>query len=195
MERARRLLDPVVPGGFAGEFGPLHGPLLDDPFMSGLCERMWEEAMGENPAGRLFLDGAVSALLVALLRRSRGMAGMPPGPAAPTRGGLAPWRLRRALDLLEARLAEDVGLDELAAAAGLHPTHFARAFRSTTGTSPHRHLLARRIERAKELLAGTGKPLAEVAALCGFADQSHLGSWFRRLTGTTPRRFRDAARV
>ncbi|WP_345711050.1 helix-turn-helix transcriptional regulator, partial [Kineococcus glutinatus] len=66
------------------------------------------------------------------------------------------------------------------------PFHFARLFRVATGCSPHQHVLRRRVERARELVVGTAVPLAQVAARCGFADQSHLTRALRRELGVTP---------
>jgi AraC family transcriptional regulator len=77
---------------------------------------------------------------------------------------------------------------ELAACAGLSPYHFARAFKRSTGESPHAFVLRRRIIRARQALA-EGLPLAETAALCGFSSQSHFTERFRAQTGITPGRF------
>ena len=102
------------------------------------------------------------------------------------RGGLAPARLRRVLAIMEERLSDDLPLAVLAEAAALSPYYFIRAFRQATGTTPHRRLTELRTERAVSLLLGTCLPLAEVAVACGFASQSHMSTWFRRLKGTTP---------
>ena len=84
----------------------------------------------------------------------------------------------------------------MAAVARLSSYHFARQFKATTGLPPHRYVIARRVERAKQLLQGVGgPPLAEVAALAGFSDQSQFGRHFKRLVGVTPRQFRMSARI
>src|SRR5262249_60369278 len=73
----------------------------------------------------------------------------------------------------------------------LSPYHFARRFKESTGLSPHRYIIARRIERAKELLRGEEDlSLGQVAARVGFWDQGHFTRHFKRLVGVTPRRFR-----
>ena len=78
-----------------------------------------------------------------------------------------------------------------AAAAHVNPYHFARLFKAGTRLPPHQYVIARRVERAKELLRGRDRPpLAEVATEVGFSDQSHFTRHFRRLVGVTPRRFR-----
>ncbi len=87
-------------------------------------------------------------------------------------------------------LADDVGLDTLAAIADLSPKHFARAFRQSTGMPPHRWLIERRIDRAKALLRTADLSLAEISLACGFADQSHFTAAFRKLVGFTPGGYR-----
>lgn len=172
------------------DFGLLHAAPFRDPFVEVICRRMWEEAEVGHPLGSLFCDSAIVALGAALLRKAE----IGPGPLPVRRGGLAPYRLRRVEALLRDRLAEDVSLDELATAAGLSSSHFNRAFRAETGQTPWRYLLACRVDRAKELLVGTDIALSELANACGFADQSHLGTWFKRLTGSTPKQYRQDRR-
>ena len=96
--------------------------------------------------------------------------------------------VRRAMELLRARLAESVTLDELAAHAGLDKFHLCRAFRSHVGLSPYAYLTQLRIARAKELLAAGVRP-SEVAPQVGLYDQSQLNRHFRRIVGTTPGQF------
>ena len=91
----------------------------------------------------------------------------------------------RVRELLDARIAEGLPLDEAAALFGVHPTHVVRAFTRRHGLPPHRYLTGRRIDLARRLLLD-GQPAAEVAAATGFVDQSHLTRHFRRMLGTTP---------
>ena len=86
------------------------------------------------------------------------------------RGGLAPWQARRATELLAARLDGGIGISEPAGACGLSPSHFAQAFRHTTGLPPHRWLTQRRIDRACELMRSSDLGLADIAYACGFAS-------------------------
>jgi AraC-like DNA-binding protein len=103
-----------------------------------------------------------------------------------TRGGLAPWQLRRTKELMCSRLDQAVPLAELARAVNLSPGHFVRAFKQSTGQPPHRWLVERRIAKAKQLLVNTSLPLAEIALACGFSDQSHFSRVFSRATNTSP---------
>jgi AraC family transcriptional regulator len=108
----------------------------------------------------------------------------------PFQGGLPSARLRRVEEFLMAHLADDIGLDDLAATAGLSAKHFARAFRQSTGMPPHRWLIERRIDRARAMLVEGDLSLAEIALACGFADQSHFTAAFRKAVGATPGMYR-----
>lgn len=102
------------------------------------------------------------------------------------RGSLAPWQVRCATELMIERLGEDISLSDPAAACGLSPGYFARAFKRSMGMPPHRWLLLQRVLRAKSLLRDTKLSLTDVAAACGFADQSHFTRVFRSIVGTSP---------
>jgi AraC-like DNA-binding protein len=108
---------------------------------------------------------------------------------------LAQWRLKRAIDYVEARLEESVSLADVASSAGLTRMHFAAQFRAATGLRPHEYLLRRRIERAQEMLLGTGMSLVEVALSVGFQTQAHFTSVFKRYAGQPPRAWRESRGV
>ena len=100
-------------------------------------------------------------------------------------------RLQRSLDLIEARLASSISLEELAAAACLSPFHFSRLFRRAIGKSPIRYVAERRVRSAQAMLASRTAPLAAIALEGGFGSQSNFTRVFRKLTGTTPGRYRE----
>jgi AraC-like DNA-binding protein len=108
-------------------------------------------------------------------------------PLAPSRGGLPPVVTQRVCEHIESHLEQKIGLEVLAAMAGLSTHHFARAFNQSMGIPPHSYLLSRRIERAERMLRETQLPLSEIAVATGFSDQSHLARHFRRRTGMSPR--------
>ena len=151
--------------------------------LANLCERELRDG-GCN--GRLYLESLGTALSVHLIRhygqsrRSLGSA----------RGGIAPARLRHVLGYIEEHLAENVPLSDLAAIAGMSLHHFAHAFKQSSGLSPHRFLIERRIARAQLLLADSALSIAEIALILGFGDQSHFTEHFRHVTGITPARYR-----
>jgi AraC-like DNA-binding protein len=101
--------------------------------------------------------------------------------------------LRRAKELLDDCLTQPHGLAAVAAAAGVHPGHLARAFRRHYRCTAGEYLRQRRVERAYRLLRGN-TPLAEIAVATGFADQSHFSAVFKRHTGMTPAAYRKIFR-
>jgi AraC family transcriptional regulator len=103
-------------------------------------------------------------------------------------------RLRHVRELIESALDEDLSVERLAREAGVSAHAFAAAFTRAFGVPPHRHVLARRIERAKQMLRGGDQPVAAIARHCGFASQSHLASVFKRAVGTTPAAYRRDGR-
>ena len=113
-------------------------------------------------------------------------------PAMPVRGGLAPWQVRRAKQIMTEAEDGTISIDELAAACRLSKSHFARAFKITMGRPPHRWLLEHRVERAKQLMMDSHHGLAHVALTCGFADQSHFARVFCRFVGCPPGTWRRA---
>lgn len=131
---------------------------------------------------RIVRQSALDAMLdrlTAHLHWRRRDAGDPAMPAA----------ARRARDCLHAHSHEDLSLDDLARAAGTDRFRLTRAFKAAFGLPPHAYLVQLRLTRARRLLARGLSP-ATVAADLGFADQSHLGRWFRRAYGLTPARYR-----
>lgn len=109
-----------------------------------------------------------------------------------TRGGLAPHVLRRAQAMLRENLRAPQPLEDVAEACGFSPRHFARAFRDSTGLTPHRWAMAARVAAAKTMMQSRAERLAEIALACGFADQSHLTRVFKRETGQSPAAWRRA---
>jgi len=108
------------------------------------------------------------------------------------RGGLAPWQVRRALEMLRDGLGGSVRLSELAEECGVSVSYFARAFKASLGVSPHRWLNEQRVELAKALMASSRDPLADIAARSGFSDQAAFTRTFQKIVGDTPGRWRRA---
>lgn len=115
--------------------------------------------------------------------------------ATAERGGLAGWQLDLAFTLVLNDLSADIPVAELANRCGLSRSHFARAFKASTGVPPHRWLMQHRIERCQELLAASNECIAAIALHCGFADQSHLTRVFHAVTGLSPAAWRRQRRA
>ena len=101
----------------------------------------------------------------------------------------------RVAERVGAEFAAHVDLRALAADAAVHPAHLTRVYRRFRGRSIGEEVAALRVQHACRLLAGDGAPLTDVAAACGFADQSHLTRVFSAHTGTTPARYRKRLRT
>jgi AraC-like DNA-binding protein len=193
---AGQMVDAALAGLDQGEF-------VTQPSLPELNDRKRIEAMASHPTQRAntatlpdwlrlewlepVLEGSerlgTAVVLPERLQRSS------------SRGGLPSYKLRRVRDFVDANLDEPIDVEQLAAAASLSLFHFHRQFKRATGSTPHQYIVQKRIERAKSLLSDSELPLVEVAAQVGFADQSHLGSTFRKVTSMTPRGFRNATSI
>jgi AraC family transcriptional regulator len=117
-----------------------------------------------------------------------------PASSPRARGGLAPWQESRAKEAMDADLDKEITIARLAHDCRLSASQFGRAFRQSTGCTPHRWRLQRRVERAQVLLLTSDKTLAEIASSCGFFDPSHLTRAFSQTVGTSPGLWRRARR-
>ena len=100
------------------------------------------------------------------------------------------WKMRRLIDFIEEHLDGDLSLEAMAREVDISPLYLARAFKAAIHQSPHQYVLARRIERARELLRDTDLPIVDVALSSGFSSQSHLSNWFLRMVGISPAAYR-----
>jgi AraC-like DNA-binding protein len=100
--------------------------------------------------------------------------------------------LLRAKDLADARYSEPLGVDDMAAAAGLSRAHFSREFRRAFGESPHAYLLTRRLERATALLRFTDHSVAEICFSVGLQSVGSFTTSFTRTYGMSPTAYRAA---
>lgn len=160
------------------------GQITSDPVVFGLTESLIPAFGAPDRAGKLFLDHVAMAMISHLGVAYGGMS------AHRRNGGLTPAQERRAKEALLHHLGGDISLEDLARHCGLSRAHFARAFKTTTGLSPHRWLMRERLERAKQLLICSGDTLDTIAMDCGFADQAHFSRAFAKAMQTSPGRWR-----
>lgn len=158
--------------------------MLSDERLFAVGELLFAECLAPDPLSPLYVEGLITALLKGLRRH-----GSHAGPATP-HGALAPWQLRRVTDFIDAHVSASISLNSLAELTGLSVSRFGRGFRAATGMSPHQWLLNARVQRAQALLLHDDLPLADIALAAGFSEQSHFNRTFRRLTGSTPGRWR-----
>jgi AraC family transcriptional regulator len=135
----------------------------------------------------LWADHVVRAIGIELLRRHSNLRARPASPSDMTRS-----RLDATYGFIDANIAADLSLGGIAGAIRVRPHRLARDFRDHAGVPLHQYVLGRRVERAARLLRSSGAPIASIAVDCGFADQSHLTTAFRRRVGITPGAFRTA---
>ena len=159
---------------------------VEDPDVRVFSRLAQQELRQGGIGGRLFVEGLASALAVHLLRKY----GASSKQAKPHKGGLATGQLRRVVEYIDANIGNELSLTNLANIAGLSSHHFGQAFKATTGRSPHRYVIEKRIHRGREMLRDEEMSIAEIAQAVGFSSQSHLTINFRRVTGITPARFR-----
>ncbi len=169
--------------------------LHDDRLQANLMQVLVGAARQDSDDHLLVEEG-----LHGLASRVRALAsprpGMQVGGEALARGGLSATTNRRVQQMIDAAL-DDSGqpsptLAELADGANLSVSHFIRAFRQQTGTTPHQYLLRRRMERAISLLGAPATSVADVADSIGFSTPAHFVAAFRAALGVTPGAVRDA---
>lgn len=161
----------------------------DDPVLTAAVAAITAEAETRALGGPLYVEAIARGLIVHLLRRYASVRLAPHSGGAE---GLSPCQIRLIREHVEANLAETLDLGGMAALLGMGVGRFTRLFRQSFGCAPYAHVLARRLCRARELLAATGLPIKEIAMACGFSDQAHLTRLFVRDTGTTPAAYRRA---
>jgi AraC family transcriptional regulator len=166
------------------------GVAFTDDIIRNLGESLVPAFERPEAVSQLFVDHVALAFMAHLTA----FYAEQPAIVRPVRGGLARWQEQRTKDILMANMDGRVGLEELARASGLSRSHFARAFKASTGTSPLQWLMLQRIELAKNLLLNSSLAIDQIAHQCGFADQSHFTRAFMRLMSVTPSVWRRSRR-
>ena len=147
-----------------------------------LAGRMFAEFRTADDLSPLAIDGYLRQLLASAAREARHGAG---------EAVMPPWLLR-VRDRVHDAFPAAPSLQELAAEAGVHPSHLVRVFRRHFHCAPAHYIARLRIERAQKALTATDEPIASIAAAVGFSDQSHFTRRFKTLVGTTPARYRQS---
>ena len=161
--------------------------LIRDPVIEAITLKLAREAVGGSPAGRLYAESSCEFLAHHLIYRYSSLSPTPPR----SMGGLSSRPLKLVLEYIEDTLGQPIKLRELAALAGISARHFERAFRQSTGSSPHAYVMDRRLHRARDLLINRPElPIEQIRLRLGFSSSSHFSSAFRRQTGLTPTDFR-----
>lgn len=183
----QQMLDEAADGPFSLDLAKVYDGMFHSPAIRSSLRTLWTLCDDEGVPSRLLARAAGCEILAELCR----IGG---DPFAPAKGGLAPWAERRVIELLHARLAEDVGLDELAAEAQLSAFHFARMFKQNVGMPPRVYLTQLRIEKACELLKETDAPITQIALEVGYSSNQVLARVFLKYRHMSPTDYRRAVR-
>lgn len=163
-------LDAVLPERLSGH----------DRALQQAAQSLVTESSDGHPNGVLFWTEAAGRFISHLLSRHTSM------PQRPSRGRLDRRALQRIRDHVLANLAEPIEVADLAALAGRSSFHFSRVFARSVGVTPHRYVVHLRLQAAVKRMREGQMGLAEIALDTGFADQSHLTRWIRRVYGVAP---------
>jgi AraC family transcriptional regulator len=159
---------------------------FEDPAAQQLMKLLFADLADGSPAGRLYTDHIIHALVHRFLLIGREAD---PQSTAKQVSALPRHILRRVIERMRT-LDTELSLQVLAKESGYSRVHFVRMFRAATGYTPHNYLLKLRVDRARELLATPTLSLTDIALECGFSSHSHLSRVFRQVLGATPSQYR-----
>ena len=159
----------------------------NDPLIREILLALKAELEAGCPSGQLYAEAMGNALAVHLLKNYT----TAPSKISTYNNGLPQHKLTQVLDYIQIHLDQELKLADLAALVGISQYYFCRLFKQSMGVAPHQYVLHQRIERSKQLLKQNELAIAEIALLCGFKNQSHLTTLFRKFTGMTPKVFRN----
>jgi AraC family transcriptional regulator len=187
-EAIEAIIVAIDPGQFA--LAAAEGPAFEaelierfsgrDPALFDLARSLAAECADGYPNGALFWNGMASTFIDGLLVRHTSKFRVLP------RGRLDKRVLDRVRDYIVAHLDENIETSALAEIDGRSPFHFTRVFARSVGMTPYRYVVHLRLQRALEMMRDGRHDLADIAAATGFADQSHLSRWVRRVHGVSP---------
>jgi len=147
-----------------------------------LAHRLYAEFSRHDAASAMAIEGLILEILAEIARSE-----------TQQNGPLAPQWLKRATEIVETRFLERLSLADIASEVGVHFVHLSRQFHKYNRCTIGELIRKRRVQYACQLLAYSRTPLAEIALICGFSDQSHLSFLFKRYMGLSPSKFRNLA--
>jgi AraC family transcriptional regulator len=160
---------------------------VSDDLLTRMGQMLVDETRCDQLGSRLYLDAIMQQVCVHILRNYADLTVCSPSVSA----CFSKPMQRKLEEYVREHLAEDLSLDTLASFASVSPCYFSRLFRNSFGVPPYRYLLERRLTKARDLLRGKRHSIAEIAAMTGFSDQSHLTRLFKRQFDITPQLYRN----
>jgi len=158
-----------------------------DPLLEQLSIAITTSLRDGTAEDGLYID-TLAQMMAVHLARHHSTRSRPIRLAMPQR--ISGWKMRRLIEFIEENLDGNLSLEALAGEVQVSPLYLARAFKTAVGMPPHQYVLKRRLERAKELLRNTDRPIVDVALSTGFSSQSHLSNWLLRDVGVSPAAYR-----
>lgn len=165
------------------------GQMLQEPAASQLLKAIWQAAKSPHDVDDLLIDGLTLQLLAHLAERDSVSASVThtSGPKAHFSPALISGLERYVDEHLQTRIR----VKDLAELAGMSEFQFVRHFKDAFGVTPYQYVVARRLERAKQLLSNASLSLVQIAYACGYSSQSHMNDQFRNRVGATPGQYRS----
>jgi AraC family transcriptional regulator len=160
---------------------------LSDPVVHRLVWALGNEFKANGNQGPMFSESVVITLLGYLLRSEQNIR-----ESSPAKGGLTTAQLRHCQEYIEANLTGNITLDELSRTANVSLFHFIRAFKKSTGMTPHRYILDRRVRNAETLLISSNDSVGDIAKAVGFLSAGHFSSAFQKILQIAPTAYRRA---
>lgn len=157
-----------------------------------LLDRLIEEREAGLPGAQLASAQLAQLLFIQILRAHlQNSSPMPPGWLR----AVASPRISPALRLMHGDPARSWRLDELANACAMSRTSFASHFKTIAGVAPLTYLAEWRMRLAERTLQQEATSVAAVARSLGYASESAFSHAFKRVTGKSPKTYRNAARM
>lgn len=153
-----------------------------------LCQQIKREMLGQRLGRSESLEALVTLLGIHVLRTYTDLGCKP---AKVRSGGLSTRSWSRVHEYIHENVGDKLTLEKLAETAFLSPSHFLRAFKETTGQTPHQYVLKARLEVARGLMHKTSLPFEEIAKISGFASSSHMSISIKKMWGMTPTKLRS----
>ncbi len=158
-----------------------------DPLIQGIILSLRDELQSRGGGDNLYVDQLKTTLAIHLLKKY--CVRQPQ--VSNYKDGLPKYKLRQALEFINAHLDQDIKLANLANSVGMSQYYFVRLFKQSMGIAPYQYVIQQRVERAKLLLKYGNRTITDIALQCGFANQSHFTKHFRQVTGFTPKGYRE----
>jgi AraC family transcriptional regulator len=172
-------------GGIRSPWGGFRFEKLHDPVVNRLVLMLGNEFKSGGFQSAIFSESVVTTLLGYLLRIDHGA-----GDGSLVPGGLTTSQLQRCQRYIETNIAENITIDVLARTAGLSPYYFIRAFKRSTGMTPHRSVLEAKVRNAQAMLMNSSKSVREISQAVGFLSAGHFDAAFKKIVEMTPTAYR-----